>query len=384
LTGGRLTQAGQILVVDDDDAGRELLSEILTEAGYSVVACADGRAALDALQREPCDAVMSDVRMPDMNGLELLRAARAAHADLPVVLLTGGPSLETAIEAVESGAVQYLIKPATEATLLEAAARAVRLGKLARLKRNVLSTGNLERLSEERAALEGSFARGLATLWMAYQPIVRASDGALQAHEALLRTAEPSFADPRVFLDAAERLGRLPELGRAIRGSVAGTIGSGVLPKDVFVNLHPIDLADETLVDPLAPLSRFASRVVLEITERGGLERVDEVSARMATLRGLGYRIALDDLGAGYAGLSSFVALTPDIVKIDTSLIRGLDHDAVRQKLVGSITSVCRDLQMRVVAVGVETEGEWRAAREAGCDLIQGYLMGRPARVPAH
>jgi EAL domain-containing protein (putative c-di-GMP-specific phosphodiesterase class I) len=344
-----------------------------------VATCPDGQTALDALQRDPYDAILSDIRMPDMDGLQLLRSVRARHPDLPVVLLTGGPSLETAIEAVERGALQYLVKPVPADRLLEVAARAVKLGSLARVKREILSARDVDGFLRDRDTQEASFARALATLWMAYQPIVRASDGGLHGHEALLRTAEAVFPGPPALLTAAERLGRLHELGRAVRKSVAGSLASGVLPKDVFVNLHPVDLLDETLADRWAPLSRFASRVVLEVTERASLEGVPEVATRMRALRDLGFRIALDDLGTGYAGLTSFVALMPDIVKLDISLVRGLEHDAVKQKLVGSLTQLCRDLNVRVVAEGVETRGEWEAARAAGCDLIQGFLMGRPA-----
>jgi EAL domain-containing protein (putative c-di-GMP-specific phosphodiesterase class I) len=374
--------SGRILVVDDDEGLREVVSELLAEAGYQVTAAANGRLALEALQKDSYDAVFSDVRMPDMDGLGLLRAVRKQDLDLPVVLLTGGPTLETAMEAVEHGALQYLVKPVPTDKLLEAAARAVRLGALARLKRQALAATSGDHLAGDRAGLEASFGRGLAGLWMAYQPIVRGSDGGVQGHEALLRTTEPVFPHPGAFLAAAEQLGRLPDLGRAIRKSVADAVASGALPGDVFVNLHPLDLADYSLLDPGAPLSRFASRVVLEVTERESLDRVSDVAARMRGLRDLGYRIALDDLGAGYAGLNSFVALSPDIVKLDMSLVRGLDQDPVKQKLVGSMTGLCRDLRMQVVAEGVESEGERQAALAAGCELIQGYLVGRPLPLP--
>jgi EAL domain-containing protein (putative c-di-GMP-specific phosphodiesterase class I) len=294
------------------------------------------------------------------------------------VLLTGGPALETAVAAVEYGALQYLIKPVREQALLEVTRRAVKLGALARLKREALQAAGLDLLVGDRAGLEAAFTRALGAMWMACQPIVRASDGSLYAHEALLRTAEKAFPHPGAFLTAAERLGRLPDLGRAIRGAVARLFPSS---GTVFVNLHPLDLADDALLDPRAPLSHMASRVVLEITERASLEGVVDAPARVRSLRELGYRIALDDLGAGYAGLTSFAALTPDIVKIDMALVRGLDADPVKQKLVGSITRVCRELGTLVVAEGVETQGERDAASHAGCELLQGFLIGKPSQL---
>jgi EAL domain-containing protein (putative c-di-GMP-specific phosphodiesterase class I) len=371
----------RILVVDDEPALRAIASELLTGAGYVVAACANGHEALEALERETYEAVLSDVRMPDMDGLGLLRAVRERDLDVPVILWTGGPSVESAMEAVEYGALQYLIKPVPSEKLLEALARAVKLGALARLKREALLATGFDQLVGDRAGLEAAFARALNAISMAYQPIVSAADGSLYAHEALLRTGEPLFPNPGVFLAAAERLGRLPDLGAAIRGSVAKAMASGAVPGTLFVNLHPHDLGDVPLLDPRAPLSPFAASVVLEVTERTSLERVSDVPNRISALRRMGYRIAVDDLGAGYAGLTSFAALSPDVVKIDMSLVRGLDHDVVKQKLVGSIAALCQDLGILVVAEGVETEGERDAAVRAGCDLLQGYLLGRPSQI---
>jgi EAL domain-containing protein (putative c-di-GMP-specific phosphodiesterase class I)/CheY-like chemotaxis protein len=360
----------RLLVVDDDPGLREVMTELLTDAGFAVTACSSGRAALGALQEGTHDAVLSDIRMPDMDGLSLLRAVRQKDLDLPIVLFTGGPSVETAAEAVEWGALQYLV---------EVMGRAVRRGSLARLKRAALVSIGFETFAGDRAGLETAFERALASIWMACQPIVSAANRRLQGHEVLLRTAETAFQNPGGVVSAAEKLGRLPDLGRTVRAATAKLAASGVLRGDIFMNLHPLDLMDHTLFDPNAPLTRFASRVVLEITERASLDDVADVRQCVASLRSLGYRIALDDLGAGYAGLTSFTALTPDVVKIDMALVRGLDADIVKQKLVGSMAGLCRDLGILVVAEGVETEAECAAVIRAGCDLLQGFLFGRPS-----
>jgi EAL domain-containing protein (putative c-di-GMP-specific phosphodiesterase class I) len=370
--------AARILIVDDELLLREVMTDVLQEAGYVVTACANGREALAEVNAHPQDAVISDVKMPDMDGLQLLRAVRERHLDLPFVLLTGGPSLDTAMEAVEWGALQYLVKPVSAETLLETAARAVKLGRLARLKRQALTAAGFEHLVGDRAGLEAAFSRALEGLFVACQPIVRAADASLFANEALLRTSEPVFPHPGAFLDAAEQLGRLPDVGRGVRAAVARLLERDALPGVVFINLHPTDLADAALADPSAPLSRFASRVVLEVTERARLEATPDVPARIQALRAMGYRVALDDLGAGYAGLTSFAALSPEIVKIDMSLIRGLDADPLRQKLVTSLAGLCRDLGIVVVAEGIETEAERDASVRCGCELLQGFLLGRP------
>src|SRR5690606_38585822 len=102
----------------------------------------------------------------------------------------------------------------------------------------------------------------------------------------------------------------------------------------LFVNLAVQDLEDSHLFDPDAPLSRVAERVVLELTEREALEPGEELEARIHALRQLGFRIAVDDLGAGYAGLATFAQLSPEIVKLDMSLVREIDKNVAKRKTV--------------------------------------------------
>jgi EAL domain-containing protein (putative c-di-GMP-specific phosphodiesterase class I) len=117
---------------------------------------------------------------------------------------------------------------------------------------------------------------------------------------------------------------------------------------------------------------------VLEITERAAIEDVKDIQARVSVLRYNGYRIAIDDLGAGYAGLSSFAALEPEIVKLDMSLIRNVHQSDVRKRLVGSMTALCKEMEMLVVAEGVEIPEERNCVQAVGCDLLQGYLFAKP------
>jgi EAL domain-containing protein (putative c-di-GMP-specific phosphodiesterase class I) len=120
--------------------------------------------------------------------------------------------------------------------------------------------------------------------------------------------------------------------------------------------------------------------VVLEITERSSLDRVADLPSKVALLREIGFRIAVDDLGAGYAGLTSLALLEPEIVKLDMTLVRDVHQSPTRQKLIRSMTSLCRDMGMLVVAEGVETLAEREALRELGCDLLQGYLFAKPGK----
>jgi EAL domain-containing protein (putative c-di-GMP-specific phosphodiesterase class I) len=119
--------------------------------------------------------------------------------------------------------------------------------------------------------------------------------------------------------------------------------------------------------------------VVLEITERAALEEVDDVPGRAQRLRDLGFGLAVDDLGAGYAGLNSFAQLAPEYVKLDITLVSGIHRDRLRRKLIRSLTTLCSDMGITVVAEGVETPDERDTLVELGCDLLQGYLLGRPS-----
>jgi EAL domain-containing protein (putative c-di-GMP-specific phosphodiesterase class I) len=319
--------------------------------------------------------------MPQMNGLDLLRAVREHDLDVPFILMTGGPAIESAVRAVEYGALRYLIKPIEPSQLEEVVRRAVRLHQIARVKREALEVLQSEgKQIGDRAGLEARFAAAVDSLWIAYQPIVSWSRRTTFAWEALVRNEEPTLRSPPDLFAAAERLGRVRELGRTVRDRVAQTLDRYPVPGLLFINLHAMELDDDSLLDGAAPLSQHASKVVLEVTERAPLEQIPDATERVARLRALGYRIAVDDLGAGYAGLTSFAHLEPEVVKVDMSLIRGIDRSPMKQKLLASIVALCRDLGIEIIAEGVETPEERDALVRVGGDLCQGYLFARPER----
>jgi EAL domain-containing protein (putative c-di-GMP-specific phosphodiesterase class I) len=370
----------RVLVVDDDEVLARSYARTLSAAGYEVEIRLDGEAAIEAVRLGVAlDVVLSDIDMPRLGGLALLERVRSHDLDIPVILITGSPSLETAVAAVQHGALRYLTKPVDANQLRSVTADAVRLHRLARAKRSALDlAGGVDRLVGDRAGLVASFARALDTLWIAYQPIVSWSRREVFGYEALLRSREPSLPHPGAILDAAEQLKRLPELGRAIRDRAAESLVT--MPEHValFVNLHTHDLLDEDLFLSDRPLARVANRVVLEITERASLHHIVDVQSRIGRLRQSGFRIAVDDLGAGYAGLTSFAHLEPEVVKLDMSLVRNVHAQPTKQTLVRTMIAMCRELGMQIVAEGVETPEERDAIVEAGCDLMQGYLFAKP------
>jgi EAL domain-containing protein (putative c-di-GMP-specific phosphodiesterase class I)/ActR/RegA family two-component response regulator len=374
--------AGTILVVDDDPTVCNALRRVLTRNGYSVETAADGTEARAALAVGDFDVVVSDVVMPGLNGLDLLRAVRERDLDVPVVLLTGEPDIANAAKAVEYGAFRYLIKPISGPDLADVVRAASRLHRLARVRREAFGLVGQGRHSlGDRAGLEARFVKALETLWMAYQPVVSSGTQGVFGYEALARTGEPTLQDPLDLFHAAERLGRQRELGRAVRARVAADAARAPEFVALFVNIGVDDLNDPELFGATAPLSALAGRVILEVTERSSIEQVSAPLERAKKLRHLGYRLGLDDLGAGYAGLSCFTLLQPDVVKLDPSLIRDIHGSSQKQSIVRSLMHLAaRDLNMLVVCEGVETPAERTALLYLGADLMQGYLFGRPAR----
>jgi EAL domain-containing protein (putative c-di-GMP-specific phosphodiesterase class I) len=164
-----------------------------------------------------------------------------------------------------------------------------------------------------------------------------------------------------------------------VRRSIASTLAEHPERLEpIFVNLHPMELSADILMHEDEPLLPFTSRIVLEVTERAQLSSVQDLAETLRVLRTAGYRVALDDLGEGYAGLSWLVKLTPDISKLDMSLVRDIQGSRMKRDLVGSLVSVCRRARTLVVAEGVETAAEAQVLRDVGCDLLQGYHFARP------
>lgn len=365
-----------ILVVDDQADLREVWSRALVQAGYRCVTAQDGMVALEQLAIGPVDAVLTDLAMPRMAGVELMRHLRQHDPELPILVVTGAPSVESAIESIDAGVFRYLLKPVTTPDLVRSVGDALR----ARARAPGGSDAPTPAAAVAPAAVAPStLLRALDTLWLAMQPIVRPSERRVVAYEALLRTRDPVLPNPAQLLAAAEQLGMYREVGRAVRAQAAAlapTVPAGI---DLFINLHACDLLDDQLFWAHGPLHAHAQRIVLEITERASLEAIPDAKARVAELKKLGFRIALDDMGAGYAGLTSFAVLEPTTLKIDMSLVRGVDASAMKQTLIRALVQLGTELDIGVIAEGVETAEERDILIALGCSQFQGYLFARPA-----
>lgn len=359
----------RVLVVDDEPQLTAMLQRVVQQEGYLCSVAASVDEALGVLDRSEVDVIVSDLRLGDLSGIDLLKTLRRRHLDQPFILLTGRPSLESATAAVEYGAYRYLIKPFVPSDL----GRLLREAVQSRIPARSEGPGDAEGLLERR------FRAALDQMWMAVQPVLSTDTRCTVGYECLLRSRSAELPHPGVIVEAAERLGALRDLGRRTRAMITEVIDRAPDDGTFYVNLHPSDLSDPELVDPAAPLSRWASRVVLELTERRPLDGGARLDDALAALRALGYRVAVDDLGAGYAGLSYFTAVHPEVIKLDMSLVRGIDGDEVKQRVVRSMTELARSLGIEIVGEGVETRAERDALASLGCTHLQGYLFAKPS-----
>jgi EAL domain-containing protein (putative c-di-GMP-specific phosphodiesterase class I) len=354
----------KVLVVDDDELFLRVCRTVLKRAGIHVETAASASAALERIRVEHYDAIVSDIRMPGGDGIGLLRAARAMDASIPFLLMTGVPTVETAISAIEHGAIKYLQKPFDVDHFVSVVTEAL----------------NRRDGGPDLPALHRRLDAAMAQMSLAYQPIVRVSTGTIVAYEALLRTAAPDIRGPLDILELAERTSRLFEVGRAVRARAATDMAALDESVLLFVNLHPADIEDPDLYSMSSPLAANSKRVVLEITERASVSHLASLDGHTHALRSMGFRIAVDDLGAGYAGLTTFARVKPEFVKLDASLVRDIHSASTQQLVVSSVMDMARELGSQVVAEAIETAKERDALRALGIDVMQGYFFARPAK----
>lgn len=372
--------ARRVLVIDDEPAVLRVLGLLLQRNGFAVDSAADASEGLKQLETNSYHCVLSDIIMPGLSGLDFLRELRRHDLDVPVILMTAGPTLDSALDAIEYGAQSYLLKPVEPEALVQAVGRAAALGEMARAKRTALAKTSTEALPYgDRATLEAVLKRAFDTIRVVFQPIVSMREERLVAYEALMRCDETLFASYKVLLAAADRIGWRTTLSRTIYQRIAQACSE--LPEGalLFVNIHPQDAQEGLIMGGDAPLEPIARQVVLEVSEHAPADQLDGLAAQAPKLRSAGFRIAIDDLGTGPSGLSTFGRLTPEFTKLDRSMLAGLDSDPKKEKIVRAMYAMCAVLGVPIIAEGVETPGERQALIALGADLAQGNEFGAPA-----
>lgn len=374
------TERPSILLVDDDCDVRTAFRAALG-VHYEIFEAENGQYALGILAEHLPDLIISDISMPGLDGVSLLREIRARDLDIPVILVTGEPELDGAVQAVEYGALRYLEKPVDPQQLCELVAQAVDLRRMANAKRDLFRiTNGTQGTASDRAGQLSRFEAALDSIYLHFQPIYSLQQGTAVGYECLLRCGEDTLRQPPDLIQAGEELGRTSEIGRAIRAAAMEKLATVPEHASLFVNLHYADLDDPDLFDANTEFSKHAHRFVLEITERESLEAIADAQDKVQELRSMGFQIAMDDLGAGHNGLAAFAQLAPEVVKLDMKLVRNLDQGERQRDLVQVMHDFCASRGMRVIAEGVETRDELDALMEIGVDLIQGFFIARPHR----
>ena len=361
-----------VLFVDDEPDVTAAMRLALKRQPFSVLTANSAAEGLDVLRQKAVDVVVSDERMPVMAGSEFLTIVRQEFPDVMRIILTGQASIEATIKAVNEAKVfRFLTKPCPANELAACINEALEAQALAGTVAEPITTNPDSDLAVQ-------LDEALAAATVVYQPIYSMRDHEVFAYEALVRTSHPTIPDPTSLIEVATKLDRQFDLDRRVRDLVACDIPDAPPGVTIFVNLLPESLNDDTLFDDSNPLVVHAESVALEITERASLDSIGNVQSKLDQLRTQGFRLVLDDLGAGYAGLTSFATMQPDVVKFDMELVRDVQLSNTREKLISSMVTLCRELGIKTVAEGVETSDELQRLVELGCDYLQGYAIGKP------
>ncbi len=216
---------------------------------------------------------------------------------------------------------------------------------------------------------------------MAFQPIVSVADGTIAAYEALVRGVRGERAGSILGAVNAETRYAFDQACRVKAISLAASLGIttrlsiNFMPNAIYDPAACIRLTLATARKHALPLEALT----FEITEDERIGDFGFMRGIITEYRRHGFRIALDDFGAGFAGLNTLLELQPDIVKFDRTLIAGIDSDLRKRTLTTGLMALCRDMGISVTAEGVETEGELAAVIDAGVSHVQGYLLAAPA-----
>ncbi len=276
--------------------------------------------------------------------------------------------------------------------LLRNADIAMYRAKMAGRRQAVVFETQMHTASFDRLEMRADLARAITQEQFVahYQPVVDIETRSIVGAEALIRWDHPQrgLVGPGLFIPLAEESGMIGALGEWILdrachdlASWRSTFGESVMDFTISVNLSVQQLHDDLIVNMVSDTLRRAGlpaeRLVLEVTESTLITETDKIRATMQELRAMGSRLAVDDFGTGYSSLGYIQQFDFDVLKIDKSFVDGLETGTSRQ-IVSAVLDLARQLEVRTIAEGIETEAQDAVLRELGCRYGQGYLYSRP------
>lgn len=376
----------RILLVDDDQFTLKLLGRMLSNLGFiPATACDSGHAALEWIDNpgNHPDLILLDLNMPEMDGIEFVRHLVGRHYAGSIILVSGED--ERVLQAAEKLVLAHRIallgslrKPVTPEGL------AALLGKWSPPSQghSPQTAGDAYGADELRAAI----ANGELVNY--YQPKVAIASGRVMGAEALVRWQHSvdGMVLPEQFIGVAEEHGLIDDLTRAVLGGAfaqARLWREAGLVLQLCVNVSIDNLASLAFADFISGLASTAGvppqQVVLEVAESRIMVR--DLRAPLETLTRLRlkrFRLSIDDFGTGHSSLAQLRDIPFDELKIDRSFVHRVSTDGVVRAKYDASLSIARQLGMEVVAEGVEDRDDWDYLRGTGCDLAQGYYIGKP------
>jgi len=258
----------------------------------------------------------------------------------------------------------------------------IRLERL--IYRGIREAANASRSIEqrERARRVADLRSSLRdrAVYVDYHPIVVTETREIFGYEALARGVMRSLRSPEVMFDVAAEADLVWELSRLCRSRAIEGIETRLQPNELlFLNVDPHDFSDPVFNENEV---KYPERVVIEITERTAIKDYPKFRERLKIFRERGFRFAVDDAGSGYAGLGSIANLEPDFIKLDISLINAIDTNFIKQNLVATMVRFATDHGAMVIAEGVERAEEFKAVKDLGVHLVQGFFLHRPSHLP--
>lgn len=384
--GRRPRRRVRVLIAEDNASVRATLVKLLQqEPTIDLVGVAkDAPTAVDLARRLEPDVAVLDVKMPGGGGYRATREILASRSSTKVMALSAYQDRATVLEMVRSGALGYALKGDPVGEIVAAIHRTASgtgvlapqvtggvLGTLAkRLTREEHASSYFERVERRvRHVLEDGGPD------VVFQPIVDLSSGDVAGFEALARFPAPPRG-PEAWFNDAESVDLRPEL--EIAALRRATTERAHLPEASYlsVNVSPDVVTSDGCLETL--LGVPAGRLVVEITEHACVRDYGEAATAIEPLRDHGARLAVDDAGAGFSSFTHILQLSPDIVKLDIGITRGVDSDPARRALASGLVSFAEETGAQLIAEGIETDGELRTLRDLGVGYGQGFGLARP------
>jgi EAL domain-containing protein (putative c-di-GMP-specific phosphodiesterase class I) len=362
----------RILLVDDDLMLLRVIRRMLARDGHDVFTASNGTEALKIADAERLDVAIVDQHIPGMVGLTVIQHLYELQPGCVRILASGALNVPMIISAVNQGEVDRLLeKPISHRRLREV----VRDGLASREKMRTRFNESIriKRLEDHRHLIES-----IPKLRLALQPILTPRME-LFGFECLMRSQHTVLNNPLKIIQAAEHCEMLHNVSEQVMLR-AQKRHVELPPTNLFVNLHPDELLNpKALISSLEPLQPYASRTVLELTEHNQIKRNRDWETSIKELQERGFRLAIDDLGAGYNSLSVLAAVQPEFIKIDMSIVRNVDKDPYKERLLRILVQLGESTGSTVLAEGIETGEELSTVLHCGVHLIQGYHLGRPS-----